>query len=80
MNADLLQGFYLSDLLIEPAKGRVTGREGSERLASKAVEVLLCLAAQPGELVTREELLERVWGKDAGNQEALRRLERPSRL
>jgi tetratricopeptide (TPR) repeat protein/TolB-like protein/DNA-binding winged helix-turn-helix (wHTH) protein len=71
LNADLLQGFYLSDLLIEPTKGRVTGREGSERLASKAVEVLLCLAAQPGELVTREELLETVWGKDAGSTEAL---------
>ena len=71
MNADLLQSFYLSDLLIEPTKGRVTGREGSERLASKAVEVLLCLAAQPGELVTREELLETVWGKDSGSQEAL---------
>ena len=71
MNADLLQGFYLSDLLVEPPKGRVTGREGSERLASKAVEVLLCLAAQPGELVTREELLETVWGKDSGSQEAL---------
>ena len=71
MNADLLQGFYLSDLLIEPTKGRVTGHEGSERLASKAVEVLLCLAAQPGELVTREKLLKKVWGKDAGSPEAL---------
>ena len=71
MNADLLRGFYLSDLLVEPTKGRVTGHEGSERLASKAVEVLLCLAAQPGELVTREELLEKVWGKDAGSPEAL---------
>jgi len=71
LNADLLQGFYLSDLLVEPAKGRVTGREGSERLASKAVEVLLCLAAHPGELVTREELLEKVWGKDGGSREAL---------
>ena len=71
MNADLLQGFYLSDLLVEPTKGRVTGREGSERLASKAVEVLLCLAAQPGELVTREKLLKKVWGKDAGSPEAL---------
>jgi tetratricopeptide (TPR) repeat protein/DNA-binding winged helix-turn-helix (wHTH) protein len=71
LNADLLQGFYLSDLLIEPTKGRVTGREGSEHLASKAIEVLLCLAAQPGELVSREELLDKVWGKDAGSQEAL---------
>jgi tetratricopeptide (TPR) repeat protein/TolB-like protein/DNA-binding winged helix-turn-helix (wHTH) protein len=73
LNADLLRGFYLSDLLIEPAKGRVTGRQGTQRLPSKAVEVLLCLAAQPGELITREELLEKVWGKDAGSQEALSR-------
>lgn len=71
MNADLLQGFYLSDLLIEPTKGRVTGRKSSEHLASKAIEVLLCLATRPGELVSREELLEKVWGKDAGSQEAL---------
>jgi TolB-like protein/tetratricopeptide (TPR) repeat protein/DNA-binding winged helix-turn-helix (wHTH) protein len=71
LNAGLLQGFYLSDLLIEPTKGRVTGREGSEHLASKAIEVLLCLASQPGELVSREELLEKVWGKDEGSPEAL---------
>jgi tetratricopeptide (TPR) repeat protein/TolB-like protein/DNA-binding winged helix-turn-helix (wHTH) protein len=71
VNADLLQGFYLSDLLIEPTKGRVTGREGSEHLASKAIEVLLCLAARPGELVSREELLDKVWGPDAGSQESL---------
>jgi tetratricopeptide (TPR) repeat protein/DNA-binding winged helix-turn-helix (wHTH) protein len=71
LNAGLLQGFYLSDLLIEPTKGRVTGREGSEHLASKAIEVLLCLASQPGELVSREELLETVWGRDEGSPEAL---------
>lgn len=31
------------------------------RLELKATEVLACLAARPGEVVTREELLERVW-------------------
>jgi len=71
MNAELLQGFYLGDLLIEPTKGRVTGRDVSEHLTSKAAEVLLCLATQPGELVTRQELLESVWGIDRGSQEAL---------
>ena len=49
MDADLLQGFYLGDLLIEPAKGRVTGTNGSAHLAPKAMEVLLCLARKPGE-------------------------------
>ena len=71
MNADLLQGFYLGDLLIEPAKGRVTGPTVSEHLPSKAIEVLLCLAATPGDIVTRESLLEQAWGAGGGSQEAL---------
>ena len=71
MKSDLLQGFYLGDLLVEPLKGLVTGRAGSQHLPPKAVEVLLCLAATPGELVTREFLLDEVWGKDHGSQKAL---------
>ena len=71
MKSDLLQGFYLGDLLVEPLKGLVTGRAGSQHLPSKAVEVLLCLAATPGELVTREFLLDQVWGAGHGSQEAL---------
>ncbi len=73
MKSDLLQGFYLGDLLVEPLKGLVTGRAGSQHLPPKAVEVLLCLAATPGELVTREFLLDEVWGKDHGSQIALSR-------
>ena len=71
MNSDLLQGFYLGDLLVEPLKGRVTGRAGSQHLPPKAVEVLLCLASAPGELVTRDALLDDVWGVGNGSQEAL---------
>ena len=71
MNAGLLQGFYLGDLLVEPAKGRVTSRQGSVHLAPKATEVLLCLASQPGQLVTHAQLLECAWGEDRGSREAL---------
>lgn len=71
LNADLLQGFYLGDLLVEPLKGQVTGRTGTKHLPSKAVEVLLCLAEVPGELVSRETLLDEVWGSGHGSQEAL---------
>lgn len=71
MNSELLQGFYLGDLLVEPLKGQVTGSDGSRHLASKAVEVLLCLAASPGQLVSREVLLNTVWGVGRGSQEAL---------
>ena len=71
MNADLLQRFYLGDLLVEPLTGQVTGRTGSVHLPSKAMEVLLCLAARPGEMVTRDTLLKEVWGADLGSNEAL---------
>lgn len=71
MNAGLLQGFYLRDLLVDPVKGYVTGRDGSVHLPPKAMETLLVLASNHGSLVTREELIDEVWGKDHGSREAL---------
>ena len=71
MQHSLLKGFYLQDLLIEPTSGRVSGPGVEEHLKPKAVEVLLYLAARPFELVEREELLQAVWGEDAGSSEAL---------
>jgi tetratricopeptide (TPR) repeat protein/DNA-binding winged helix-turn-helix (wHTH) protein len=71
LNSDLLQGFYLGDLLIEPLKGQVTSRGESRHLPPKAVEVLLALAESAGEVVTREKLLDTVWGRGLGSHEAL---------
>ena len=63
MKAKLLQGFFLGDLFVEPLKRSVTGRGFSEGLSPEAVEVLLRLANSPGSLVTREDLLEKVWAE-----------------
>ncbi len=52
-------------------KGQVNGRDGAEHLHSKAMEVLLVLASNPGTLVTRETLLGTVWGAGHGSSEAL---------
>ena len=71
MKAELLQGFYLGDVFVEPLTGRVTGPGFSEHLAPKAMEVLLQLARSPSSLVTRDRLLEKVWGAGKGSQEAL---------
>ncbi len=71
MDADLLQGFYLKDFLVEPAAGQITGRGGTTHLPPKAAEVLLRLASEPGELVTREALIEEVWGEGHGSRDAL---------
>ena len=71
MRAELLQGFYLGDFFIEPLNGQVTGPGNSAHLAPKAAEVLLQLAKTPGSLVSREALLEKVWGEGQGSPEAL---------
>jgi tetratricopeptide (TPR) repeat protein/TolB-like protein/DNA-binding winged helix-turn-helix (wHTH) protein len=69
----ILQGFYLRNVLVEPLRGQVSGNSRSAHLPPKAVEVLVSLAAEAGEVVTRECLLEQVWGKDRGSHEALSR-------
>jgi tetratricopeptide (TPR) repeat protein/DNA-binding winged helix-turn-helix (wHTH) protein len=71
VKAELLQGFYLGDVFVEPLKGSVTGRGFSEHLAPRAMEVLLQLAMTPSSLVTRERLLQKVWGEGNGSAEAL---------
>lgn len=71
MTDDLLQGFYLGDVLVEPLTGRVEGPHGSAHLPPRAAEVLLCLAHHAGEIVDRELLLESVWGAGRGSAEAL---------
>ncbi len=71
MNTALLPGFYLGERLIDPVRGEVTTSDGSAHLPSKAMEVLLCLASQPGELVTRKELIENVWGPGNASDETL---------
>ena len=68
---ELLDGFYLNDLSVEPTTGLVTGVHGPQHLPSKAMEVLLQLARHPRRLVTREEILQNVWGENRGSPEAL---------
>jgi tetratricopeptide (TPR) repeat protein/DNA-binding winged helix-turn-helix (wHTH) protein len=71
VKAELLQGFYIGDVFVEPLKGSVTGRDFSEHLAPRSMEVLLKLAETPSTLVTREILLEKVWGNGKGTDEEL---------
>ena len=68
---ELLNGFRLGALSIEPLTGTISGRGEAVHLPSRAIEVLLRLAQRPGELVTRDELLLTVWGDGHGSAEAL---------
>ena len=73
MRNRLLEGFYLQEILVEPITGQVSGSGVSKHLSSRAVEVLLCLARRPRRLVTREDILEKVWGTADSKPEALNR-------
>lgn len=71
MRAQLLRGFLLDGVLVEPLRGRVSRQGMSSHLPPKAVDVLLQLAESPGELVKRDHLLASIWGKRSGSAAAL---------
>ncbi len=69
----LAAGFYLGDYLVEPLKGVIGNADGSQRLEPKVMDVLQCLAANAGQVVRREDLLEQVWGDVVVSEEVLTR-------
>ena len=71
VSSELLHGYYLNDVLVEPAHGRVLRGTESLHLTPKASEVLFCLAKHAGDVVSRKRLLESVWGRGNGSDEAL---------
>jgi len=71
VSSDLLRGFHLQELLIEPLKGQVSSAAGSAHLQPKAMDLLVYLARHHSELLTRDELIAHVWGAGGASQEAL---------
>lgn len=63
MATQLTQGFRVGDWAVEPLRGEIVGPQGRLHLEPKVMDVLVCLAERPGEVVTREELLASVWGR-----------------
>ena len=62
---ELKQGFRLGAFEVRPLTGEVAGAGGTTHLEPKVMEVLAALAQRPGEVVEREELLQRIWGHRA---------------
>ena len=61
MEYDAKEPFYVGRWLIQPRQNRIRGPEKVTRVEPKVMEVLMCLARRPGEVVTRDQLLEIVW-------------------
>jgi Tol biopolymer transport system component/DNA-binding winged helix-turn-helix (wHTH) protein len=65
--------FYVGDWLVEPALRQVSRATATKRLEPRVMDVLLCLAAKPGAVVSREQLEHEVWGGAYIGQDALNR-------
>lgn len=53
--------FRVGEWVAEPMANRITRGETVRKLEPKVMEVLACMAARPGETVTKEEFMAEVW-------------------
>jgi DNA-binding winged helix-turn-helix (wHTH) protein/Flp pilus assembly protein TadD len=59
---EYMSGFRLGMVDVEPATGTVSGPGGSAHLDPRVMDVLVCLVKAGGEVVSRETLMNEVWG------------------
>lgn len=71
MDSILRRGFQLGDRRIYPLTGEIQGPNGSNHLKPKAMEVLLCLTQQQGDVVSRADIVRQVWGDTTVGDEVL---------
>jgi TolB-like protein/DNA-binding winged helix-turn-helix (wHTH) protein/Flp pilus assembly protein TadD len=71
--SDLHQGFRLGEWEVRPAEGLLIGLQGRRHLQPKCIDVLMCLAENAGQVVTRDDIIRKVWGERAVTDEPLTR-------
>jgi TolB-like protein/tetratricopeptide (TPR) repeat protein/DNA-binding winged helix-turn-helix (wHTH) protein len=72
-SAILRKGFRMGEWIVKPVEGVIDGLQGSRHLQPKSMDVLLCLASSPNDIVERDQLIEQVWGRRAITDEPLTR-------
>ena len=73
MTAGHEPGFYLDDRWVEPSRCVIIGPEGEARLEPKVMDVLVYLAGHAGQVVSREELINKLWRGTIVTDEVLSR-------
>lgn len=61
MEFDAQQGFRLGNRIIHPALNRIVAGDNELTVEGKVMDVLVALALRPGTVVSKNELLEKVW-------------------
>ncbi|PYV15481.1 MAG: hypothetical protein DMG07_09650, partial [Acidobacteria bacterium] len=66
-------GFHVGPWLVEPRLNTISLSGRETRVEPKVVEVLVCMARHAGDVVSRERLIEEVWGDTFVSDAALTR-------
>jgi DNA-binding NarL/FixJ family response regulator/DNA-binding winged helix-turn-helix (wHTH) protein len=72
MDPKLKNGFRIGAFTIHPLTGQIVGPNGIKHVQPKVMDVLLCLVEHGGQLVERDTIVERAWGRPT-SEEALTR-------
>jgi DNA-binding response OmpR family regulator len=62
--AGVVQEIVLGDIVVQPEERRVTVAGQAVELRAREFDLLLALASRPNVVLTREHLLETVWGRE----------------
>ena len=73
MPDDIPTDFRLDDWLVQPAQCRFSKDGQTRQVRPKVMDLLTCLAAYRGEVVSKNQLLNDVWGTEAVSESALTR-------
>jgi Tol biopolymer transport system component/DNA-binding winged helix-turn-helix (wHTH) protein len=65
--------FRLAGWIIRPAFFRIEGPQGPTTIEPRCMGVLVCLASRPGEVVSRNEILDEIWSDVTVGEEVLTR-------
>ena len=68
-----MTGFRIGEFTVRPREEHIDGPNGAIHLEPKVMQVLVALARQAGETVTRDQLLEDVWAGSVVGDEVLSR-------
>jgi Tol biopolymer transport system component/DNA-binding winged helix-turn-helix (wHTH) protein len=68
-----MKPFRVGEWVVHPSLHRLEGQDRTIQIEPKLMDVLLCLAARPGEVVSRRDLLDQIWDDVIVGEEALTR-------
>ncbi len=63
--------FRINSYLIQPALNRITVEGKTSQVEPRLIQILICLASQPGRVVSRQELIKKIWPDSIVCEESL---------